>query len=143
MASQHERDQRRNALRIAGVSLAELPAHHGFLDRELPPIGNADENDAEDGPPLADGQAGSGQGEQNSGIDRVADPAIGTVEDGSWSRLSVTSELQLPAIRIRAQIAKATPARVSAAPTSRTGQSASGAKRSYSGAIGTWGAASR
>ncbi|HKN28424.1 MAG TPA: hypothetical protein VJY34_11290 [Roseiarcus sp.] len=54
----------------------------------------------------------------------------------------MTSELQLPASRIRAQMAKAMPAKVSAAPT-RTSHRLKGAKRSLSGAMGTWGAARR
>ena len=72
--SNHKRNQRRDAFGIARVGLAELPAHDGLLDRELAPVRRAREDDGEQAAPLPDRQRGSSQGDENAGVDRVADP---------------------------------------------------------------------
>src|SRR5574337_1263129 len=80
-SSGDKRDERRHALRGAVVGRAELSAHDGLLDLELAPVGGADKDDAEDSAPLADGEAGSGEAEQNSSVDWVADPSVGALDD--------------------------------------------------------------
>src|SRR5271169_4854754 len=78
--SDYKRNERRHAVSVTCVGLAELAAHEGLLDPQLAPIRREREDDGEHAAPLPDRQRGSGQGHKNAGVDRVADPAIGTVD---------------------------------------------------------------
>src|SRR5208337_1543606 len=81
LRSHHERNQRRNALRVVRVGLAEPPAHDGLLDLQLVPERRARERDGEHAAPLAERQRAPEEGDENAGVDRMADPAIGTGDD--------------------------------------------------------------
>src|SRR5271170_8372143 len=74
-------NERRHALGVAGVGLAELPAHDSLLDRKLAPERGASEDDGERAPPLPDRQSGSDEGDENAGVDWMADESVGTGDD--------------------------------------------------------------
>ncbi len=73
--SDEQRNQRRHALRVHRVSLAELPAHDGLLNSELAPERRARDDDGEHAAPLPDRQPGSGEADEDAGVNRVADEA--------------------------------------------------------------------
>ena len=74
--SADKRNERRHARRVSGVSLAELAAHDGLLEPELAPKGARREGDGEHAAPFPDRQRGSGEGDENAGVDRMADPSV-------------------------------------------------------------------
>src|SRR5271166_5217187 len=74
-------NERRHALGVAGVGLAELPAHDGLLDRKLAPERRASEDDGERAPPLPQRQSVSDEGDENAGVDWMADESVGTGDD--------------------------------------------------------------
>src|SRR3984957_8082045 len=76
-----KRNERRHPCGVTGVRLAKLAVHEGLLDSQFAPEGEGDEHDGERSAPFPDRQRRSDEGEENTGVDRMADKGVGTLND--------------------------------------------------------------